>query len=406
MNSFSMVFAYLRNRPMPTLLNVLLLALGVATIVLLMLFASQAEDKLKRDARGIDLVVGAKGSPMQLILSSNYHLDVPTGNIPLALGDSYRGFRIVGTTPVFMELHDAKLAQGATWKAPMEAVLGAQAARETGLKPGAAFAGSHGLNSGGQGHADAPYRVAGVLASTGGVIDRLLLTSVESVWSVHEAHGKQNAPQNALASMIAVMPQPARQHANEEQADASHAGDGKEATAFQVQYATPLAAAIMPRRVNSQSASQAASPAYESARLLSLLGDGIDTLRAFALVLILGAALGVFIALSNALEERRHDLALLRVLGAPQGRLFRLLIVEGVTLTAAGVILGLLLGHLGAEIIGHWLADARHVKLSGAVWVKEELWLVPAALGLGVMAALIPALRVYLGDIAPTLSQR
>ena len=93
-------------------------------------------------------------------------------------------------------------------------------------------------------------------------------------------------------------------------------------------------------------------------------------------------------------------------LGAPQARLFRLLILEGVTLTAAGVILGLLLGHLGAEIIGHWLADARHVEFSGAVWVKEELWLVLAALGLGVMAALIPALRAYLGDIAPTLSQR
>jgi putative ABC transport system permease protein len=106
------------------------------------------------------------------------------------------------------------------------------------------------------------------------------------------------------------------------------------------------------------------------------------------------------------LEERRHDLTLLRVLGAPQARLFRLLFLEGVTLTAAGVILDLLLGHLGAEIIGHWLADARHVEFSGAVWVKEELWLVLAAVGLGVMAALIPALRAYLSDIAPTLSQR
>jgi putative ABC transport system permease protein len=142
------------------------------------------------------------------------------------------------------------------------------------------------------------------------------------------------------------------------------------------------------------------------ARLLSMLGVGIDTARAFALVLILDATPGVLIALSNALEERRHDLSLLRVLGAPRGRLFRLLILEGVTLTAAGVILGLLLGHLGAEIIGHRLADSRHVEFSGAVWAREELWLVLAALGLGVMAALIPALRAHLSDIAQTLFQR
>jgi putative ABC transport system permease protein len=135
-------------------------------------------------------------------------------------------------------------------------------------------------------------------------------------------------------------------------------------------------------------------------------GVGIDTLRAFAPVLILGAALGMFVALSNAMEERHHNLALLRALGAPQSRLFRLLIHEGVTLAAAGVILGLLPGHLGAVSIGQWLADARHVKFSGAVRATEELRLVLAAVGLGVMAGSIPSLRAYLRDIARTLSQR
>jgi putative ABC transport system permease protein len=438
MNAMRLVLAYLKNRALGTGLNVLLLALGVATIVVLVLFASQAEKRLRRDSPGIDLVIGAKGSPMQLILSSIYHLDLPNGNIPLsqaspliadpmvkraiplALGDSVRGFRIVGTTAEYLDLYSARLEHGRMWKAPLEAVLGAQVARATGLKVGATFSGSHGLAAGGPLHNDAPYQVVGVLAPTDSVVDRLVLTSLESIWKVHAGHGGQSAQSAALANMIAALQQPDqraaagtapdRQEKNSPQSDGAgdqqHAEAGREVTAFLIQYATPLAAAVLPRRVNAQSALQAASPAYETARLLSMLGVGIDTLRAFALVLMAAAALGIFIALSAGLEERRHDLALLRVLGASQRRIFLLVVLEGVTLAAAGVILGLVLGHLGAQIIGGHFADARQVSFTGWAWVSDELWLVLSVLLLGLTAALIPALRAYHSDIALTLSQR
>ena len=162
MSTASLAWRYLWARPLATVLNLLLLSLGLAAITLLLLVRTQVDRAFERDLAGIDAVVGAKGSPLQLILSGVFHLDVPTGNIPLteaqalpldarvaqliplSLGDSYRGFRIVGTTRDFPAHYGAELAQGAWWQTPMEAVLGAQVARATGLAVGGQFAGAHG----------------------------------------------------------------------------------------------------------------------------------------------------------------------------------------------------------------------------------------------------------------------
>jgi putative ABC transport system permease protein len=199
-----LAFAYARRRPLATMLVIALGALGVGIATLTLLVTHELETRLRRDAEGIDLVVGAKGSPLQLVLAGVYHADVPPGNvpyaslamlranprvasaIPLALGDSVRGFRIVGTEPALVEHYAATLAAGEMFVAPMDAVIGSDVARATGLRVGATFAGSHGLAEGGGEHAETPYRVVGVLAPTGRVVDRLVLTPLESVWAVHE----------------------------------------------------------------------------------------------------------------------------------------------------------------------------------------------------------------------------
>ena len=163
MTLLGLSLAYLRDRPLITVLNALLLALGVGMIILLLLVSERIEERLTRDAAGIDLVIGAKGSPLQLILSSLYHIDIPTGNIPfeqiehwrshdlveavipLALGDSVAGFRIVGSEPAYPEHYQASLDEGRYWQAPFEATLGADVAQKTGLAIGDRFTGSHGL---------------------------------------------------------------------------------------------------------------------------------------------------------------------------------------------------------------------------------------------------------------------
>ena len=377
----------------------ILLAIGVATIVLLLLVVGQAEERMHRDARGIDLVVGAKGSPMQLMLSGIYHLDAPTGNIPLgaaqslakhrfirkamplALGDSWRGHRIVGAGKEYAEHYGAKPAAGRFYDKPMEAVLGADVAARTGVGVGATFKGAHGLGSEGDEHEQA-YTVVGVLEKSNSVIDRLVLTGIESVWRVHEEH---QGPQD--------------------EADRKALEEAREVTVVLVQYASPLAAATLPRQINSQSELQAASPAYETARLFSIVGVGVEALRAFAAVLILAAGLSVFIALYTALEERRYDLAVMRTLGASPGKLFGLLMGEAAALSLLAAAIGLVLGHALASALGAWLESRQHYPVTGLEWRPEELWVVAAALGVGVIAALLPAWRAYRTDVSRTLAQ-
>ena len=128
-------------------------------------------------------------------------------------------------------------------------------------------------------------------------------------------------------------------------------------------------------------------------------------LRAFGLVLILAAGLSVSIALTNALEERRHDLAVMRMLGMSRMRLLGLLVIEALLLSAVGALAGLALGHALTEILGAALANAGQGRVTGLVWMVEEFWLVAFALGVGGVAALVPAWRAYRSDVAPVLAK-
>lgn len=402
LNTVTLALKSLRHKPLSTALNLLLMAVGVALMSFVLSASRQLEDSALRDAQGIDLVVGAKGSPLQLILSSIYHIDTPTGNIPLAaqaqlaqnrlvkkviplaLGDSYNGFRIVGTNADYAAHYGAAVAQGKLFEAPMQAVFGAQAAARSHASVGAVFAGSHGLARGGEEHKDAPYQVVGILQPTGTVLDRLILTPVESVWRVHEISNGIDV--NDLEEKAAM--------------DAE-----RELTALLVQYASPLAAVTMPRMINSQPALQAAQPAFEAAKLFRLLGVGVDVLRGIAAVVLLSAALSMFVALYNALEERKTDLAILRTLGATPAKLFLLLLAEGLLLALSGALLGWLLGHGAVAALGYALSAEQNVRISGWLITPDEGWLALAAIGIGLMAALIPALRAYRTDIATTLAQ-
>jgi putative ABC transport system permease protein len=179
----------------------------------------------------------------------------------------------------------------------------------------------------------------------------------------------------------------------------------REITALLVKYRTPIAAAVLPRRVNAATSMQAASPAYEMARMMNLLGVGLDVLRVFAIVLMATAAASMLVALTSALQERRYDLALLRTLGARPAALFTLLACEGVTLVVAGVILGLLLGHAAAAGLGRWIARSQPWSISGWSWQASEAWIVVAVLAAGAAASLIPAWQAYRRDPAILLKR-
>jgi len=443
MSLFALSLAYIRARALNAALNLVLLALGVGMIVLLLLFSAQLEDRLTRDARGIDLVIGGKGSPLQLILSSIYHVDFPTGNIPLAeaerwaehplvadaisvaLGDSLAGFRIVGTEHAYAAHYGAVLAAGRLWQEPFEATLGALVAAETRLGVGDRFASSHGLAPGGPAHGEHPYTVVGVLEPTASVLDRLVLTPVESVWLAHGMEPQHyDLDEHAQEAHADEHRAPADEHADEHGDHAEEHGDAHgvepapaaadrgaterplEVTALLIRYRSPVAAVQLPRLVNQESALQAAAPAFETARLLSLVGVGVDTLRGLGLLLIATAGLSVFIALSNAMQERRYDLAVMRTLGASRRQLFTQPLLEGLLLAGAGAMLGILLGHAVAEAVGRLLPEGRSMGLSGLSWLPQEIQAFVLTLLVGLVAALLPAIQAYRTDIAAVLASR
>jgi len=420
MNLLTLSSAYLRYNILNTLLNLLLLTLGMGTIVTLLLVSQQLEDRLLRDSRGIDLVVGAKGSPLQLILSNIYHADVPTGNIPfehvqklmahkmiktaipLALGDNYHGYRIVGTTSAYPLHYKATLAQGRFWKKTLEVTLGAEVAQQTGLSIGAHFVGTHGLTHGtavgGHIHDKYKYRVTGILKPTGIVIDRLILTNVDTVWKVHEEKhekiykDKENTP---IDGHKKELKDEKHTHTNE---DEKH-----KITALLIQYQSPLIAVSFPQMVNSLPSLQAASPSFETARLLKLFGFGIDILRVFSIILIIMAILSMFVALYQALQERCYDLAIMRTLGASKVRVLWQLLFEGILIALLGTLLGLLLGHVVTEILGIWLSQTQQLHLTGWTYVTQEYLLFGLALLIGTISALLPAIQAYRIDIANIL---
>lgn len=444
-----LTFAYLKDRALNTALNILLLALGVASLIILLVFSARLADRFDRDARGIDMVVGAKGSPLQLILSSVYHVDVPTGNvplatvdmlrrqlgvgqaIPLALGDNFRGFRIVGTEPAYPALLGAGLADGRMFARPMEAVIGADVAAKTGAGLGQRFVGGHGLGSSEDEpkHDEAPFMVVGRLQRTGTVIDRLILTGIESVWAVHgiedpqalddHDHDAAKAAAGHDAAEAAAGHGAAEAAAGHGDADdhalpPGHAGETAEehaahtspaeVTAVLVQFNSAIAAVRLPRFINRQTELQSAVPAVEVSRLLALVGVGLDAVRAFAVLLMITAGLSIFVALLTALQEREGDMAMLRVIGASRGAIAGQVVSEGLVLAAAGAVLGLLLGHGVIALAAAGIPQLAQLGLNAASFHPGEALIVGAALLIGAIAALIPAVRVLNSDIADTLA--
>ena len=404
MNIVVLSWRYLWSRPLAASLNLLLLALGLASISFVLLVSQQISRAFERDLAGIDVVVGAKGSPMQLILSGVFHIDAPTGNVPLAavqeleknaqvaklipisLGDSFRGFRIVGTSLDYIQHYNAKLASGALWDKPLQAVIGSQVARQTNLKAGDTFAGNHGLLSGASGggetHDKTPYTVVGVLAASGSVLDRLVLTSTESVWKVHETDTALDAEDQKILE------------------------EEREITLALVQYKSPLAAVTFPRFVNTTTEMQAAAPALEITRLLGMIGVGTDVLKALASVLLLTAGLSVFIALWSAVRERRADLALLRMLGAPPRKIAGLLLCEALWLALLACVLGVVAGQ-GVMAAASWALQAEKSVVIGAFVWPIELIVVPLlAVGVALAASALPAWEAYRVSVFELLQTR
>jgi putative ABC transport system permease protein len=428
MNILYLAWKNVIKNPLNLLMSVILFGLGVGLISFLLLFNSQLKEKFDKNLADIDLVVGAKGSPLQMILCSMYHIDNPTGNIPiknaapllrephplikqavpLSLGDSYKSYRIVGTNHEILGLYGATVAEGDLWKNDFEVTLGHTVAQESGLKLGDKFVSSHGFaDDADLAHDHAAFVVKGILAPTGSVIDQLILTNTASIWLVHEHQGEENE-----GAATHEEDHHHHDHGEDHIHDNSNADllahPEQEITSVLIRYRnkTNFQALNFGRNINENTEMQAASPAIEINRLYSMIGLGTDAIRNLAILIAIVSALSIFISLYKGLRERRYELALMRVMGAHRSGLFALVILEGLILAGIGFAVGSLVSHLGMHWAAGFLKQDFRYSFTGWKWLHEEWYILGASLVLGLIASLLPAIQAARTDINKTLSEK
>ncbi|MDR6967873.1 putative ABC transport system permease protein [Flavobacterium arsenatis] len=459
-------------KPLNTLLSVILLTASVAIISLLILLQEQFEKQFSSNIDGVDLVIGAKGSPLQLILSSVYQVDAPTGNIsyeeakiwmkhpfvktaiPLAFGDNYKGFKIVGTTPDYLEKYSAKVETGKIFSKNFEVVIGSEIAKKLNIKVGDKFFGSHGDAEEGEVHEEFAYVVSGIASPTRKVIDNLILSNIQSVWAMHDSHDHEAHSENPAHGEEGHVHEEGEEHhhdhkeahsenpahgeeghvheegeehhhdnkeahsenpahgeeghVHEEGEEHDHdeiSEEGKEITAVLIKFKNKMGFVLWPRLIAQNTDMQAASPAVEINRLFSLFGIGLQALQYLAYGIMLISGISIFIALYNTLKERKYEFALMRVSGASRLQLLGLVLFESLLLCTTGFFLGTIVGRVGLWLISTTTEQEYKMAFDPFAFALEKegvLFLV--TIFVGIIAALIPAIKAYRLNISKTLA--
>jgi len=409
-NIFKLSLKNIFNKPLSSTISLALLILGIGIISLLLQLNTLIKDQMDNNLKGIDMVVGAKGSPLQLILSSVYHIDSPTGNISLEeaekisknrmvgssikllYGDNFKGYRIVGAEKKFIELYNGKIKKGKNLSKPFEVLVGSKVYSKLKIDIGDDLISSHGLRETGESHEDQSFKVVGLLEPSNSVIDQLIITLPQSVWDVHGNHDHKEEHEHD------------HEEEHEHDHDEENQHDDREITAMLIKFKSPMNIIQFPRKINETTNLQAAVPSYEISRLFKLFGFGIETLSYLAYLIIIVSGFSLFINLFNSMRERKYEMALIRTLGASRLQLSTMIIFESIILTISGFILGLLFSRFGVMFVSSLMEESINYNLSSFKILNEEYWLLLLSVIIGLMASLIPAVQVYKMNISKILA--
>lgn len=446
MNILKLSWKNITSKPLPSILSMLLLAVGLSTAIILKLTEHQLTENINNTGKDVKLVIGAKGSRLQLVLSSVFQIDNPTGNInygfytllkrnrmikemiPVSMGDSYKRKRIVGTNQDYVRLFSGKLKEGVLFEKPLEATIGIAVATELGLKVGDEFVGGHGMEEVLHSHDEYKYKVVGVLRRSGSVLDNLILTPVQTVWIMHAGHGDDSeytlgagdksmyTPEEVVEDSLSQM---AKEHNHEHHHHDHHDHvevnldsllanidpKDREITAILFPNLSGNAKIGVLNNANNQPNMMAVDPAPEIMLLKNKLTPFVSIIIAISWFITIIAMFSVFIGLLNSLRGRKYEIALMRVLGASKTKVLVSILFEGVILSVLGYILCLVLSHAGMELIGNWMQNEYQYEFTGWIFLRSELTYLLVAIAIGLVSALFPAYKAYKTDISETLSK-
>ena len=413
MNLFSYVVVNIRRRWLASGLCVVSVTCAVALMVFTLASMQSLQSGFRRNSGDVHLVAGTAGSKLQLVLSSLYHMDVPNGNmpadvaaqiaqqpgvtkaVPVTIGDSYRGMRLVGTTPDYLELYKAQLADGAADFMAEDKVVAGAATR---MKVGDSFQATHGLSPFSDDVHAEKFIVTGVLQPTGTVIDKLLLTSIASIQHMH-AHPDAD--------------EEAEEHAHHDHAHEGHEGDEEheehapQVTALLIKVGAPAGVMNLPRVVQARFPGVVvASPAYEVARLAGMIGLSRDAVLGLSAMMAALAAFMILGILSAGMNQRLYDLAVLRVMGVSRAGLLAVTLGEGALLGGVGAAIGVFAGQALAQCVFASIPSLAQFGATPALDVQVALQFVGGGGLLGAVAALLPAFKALDARLADRLNTR
>lgn len=462
-----------RNRLLSAALTVLSIALSVVLLLGVERVRDEARGSFTATVSGTDLVVGARTSPVHLLLHAVFHVGYASNNltwqsyrtlaarpevawsIPLSMGDTHRGFRVVGTTPDFFrhfrfgQAQGLRLDQGVAFGAAHEAVLGADVARRLAYGPGQSVVLSHGAGDVSFIQHDAhPFRVVGVLARTGTPVDRAVYVSLHDVTAMHEEieRGGVTDPLLGARTPAARRTAPAAGEEHHEEHEAAgahtpttghsgnreigdehsghpppaagaqqplpehpeHAGEGGAVTAVLVGLKSRASALGVQRAVNEYSHEPltAILPGPTLQEVWEIVGAMEKTLFAVSALVVLVGLAGMLVALLTSLNERRREMAILRAVGARPGHVFSLILGEAALLTLAGIALGVLVLHAGLLLGRPWLEARLGLFIPWRWPSRHELTLMATVAVAGLLIGLWPAWRIYRRSLSDGMTIR
>jgi putative ABC transport system permease protein len=420
MNILKIVYRNLTHRKLSTILTIFSILVGVALVISIMLIRQETEDAFNQTATGYEIIVGPKGSPLQLTLSTVYQIGYPIQNMPLnvyellkndkrvkvaipyVLGDNYKNFRFVGTVPeIFTDFEykkgvKYKLKEGDFFSNDFEAVIGSETAERTGLKIGYMFTGSHGIEAyeGSDSHEEFKFKVSGILEQTFTPTDRVIFVPMEAIWKIHS----HDAEVKKAESDTSV-------HVHE---DGIAEDYEKTVTAVLLKLRSPVYFDLLRRQINDNKYeginAQAILPMFEIKQLFDIIGNINSILMVISYLVIFTGAISILVSIYNSINERRRDIAIMRSLGAKKSFIFGIIISEGFLISMTGALAGIFTAHFLIYLFSDKISEMAGIQISGTAYNSNELYIVIGTIILGMIVSLIPAIKAYRTDVAKNLS--
>ncbi|MBK9403112.1 MAG: ABC transporter permease [Ignavibacteria bacterium] len=412
MNTLRIVYKNIKQRSLSSMLTILSVLLGVGLVTAILILKNESEEAFNQAATGYEIIVGPKGSSLQLTLSTVYQIGLPIQNMPIKVydllkndkrvrlaipyvfGDNYKNFRITGTvSELFSEFEYKKgirykLDEGSFFSNDFEAVIGKEVADKTGLKTGDTFSGSHGIETyeGASEHSEKKFKVTGILSRTFTPSDRVIFVSMNSVWELHNHENENNGSEDHHIISDSM----------------------KTISAVLLKLKSPVFFDLLRRQINENKYeginAQAVLPLFEIKQLFDIIGNINSLILVIAYLVIFTAAVSILVSIYNSMNERMREIAIMRSLGARRFLIMKIIIFEGMFLSAAGALLGCIAGHAAVFFLQEKISGLSGIKISGFVFSMFEVYLITGTVILGIIVSIIPAVKAYRTDVSKNLN--